>query len=1211
MLLALDRSRIGSGVSDLGLTIRIRRVLVILIAAAVLLGSGAAPVFADGPLRAIATALPESIKKVPSPRVMGDRFEYWADDPIGQFVAIGAPAGQPAKGSQLRITLRPEDAAGERAAPIASIAIPELVASSFSIDMAQLAVGRYVVEAILEPGPGAPVAKGADFHFAKTDRRTPPIAFPADGVPLDLEPQSHLADTVWPVRCGVPLPLGTVTDTSRLVVLEDGQRILAQITERATWHAGGSVKWIHVDFLGRYRNGKPARYRLALLPATPPALKTPLKCQQTEGQITVDTGAVRFVVDRRRFKGVETAWVAPKQDGRYDLDHPIVSGSGGPYVVDGRLIRFDAANDQNVRVEIEEQGPQRVTIVASGWYVNPEGRVEPISMFKTRITAFAGQPLVRVSHHTIITFDTRMQRLADVGFEIGVPGATRYRWGYDGEAHSGDLPPAPQAVGLHQYRYDHLRVLGVTEKSATGKTSDGWFSALGPEFADPAVHVLLRDVWQKFPKEVELSRGGVALHFWPKHGVRAFQLQDELARANIYKFWCFHQNSLLDLNLPSDYYDRLSNQYRDETFECRPEHALNGNGQGLAIGNEFALLFRPTAAAKSVPAEAAMFQEDPTALCDPRWNAATGAMGKIAAADHEHFGELEQAMEQGFLSYSRSVERGREYGMWNYADTHTIWHVAENRADLHRVWQNSHYHEVGTSWLMTFRTASSALLRWARKCTDHYMNVDTINYARHDQPLKGHLTAGCMYHCKSLTHWGSEAYGMFRRDGHGDLWGHWVDPDAFLWSWYIDGNARAKDVYDMWAEGIRTYGLPLAGTRREVNTSLAIALTYYQSSWDPAVLPFIIEMGHGLRWLEPLEKQNPGPLWHPLWINRYYAQTRDPDYPEFVLKYARMPQMGNTWTLALAALAFDLSGDVTYLTQHRARLNQFSKLFYRAKNDPYDWYGVGPGPLGSDWAFMSWPTIAAALPEAAITSLDRSPDEVEGQLPLALADPKNPKSPPSALVLALKSEDRPFDLNLEAVSLGGDLVETNVRVIAPSGKLVHEIRIPRTGASTYRSTENLPADGEIGMYRVEIRCREAAVTMPLTNLEAEASLWPKNQVVRGQWLAGDLLLTEGSSPIELKIEATNDVAPLNYRLTAADGKVVAAGSLFKSRDHSEARVMLDPARHPMPWRLEVVGRSALSWRGQGTIIWGQTPDGLDRILSGLERFPRPGDPNRK
>jgi len=33
--------------------------------------------------------------------------------------------------------------------------------------------------------------------------------------------------------------------------------------------------------------------------------------------------------------------------------------------------------------------------------------------------------------------------------------------------------------------------------------------------------------------------------------------------------------------------------------------------------------------------------------------------------------------------------------MWNYADTHTYWSVEENRAKLHRVWHNSHYHEMG------------------------------------------------------------------------------------------------------------------------------------------------------------------------------------------------------------------------------------------------------------------------------------------------------------------------------------------------------------------------------------------------------------------------------------------------------------------------------------------------------------------------------------
>ncbi len=101
-------------------------------------------------------------------------------------------------------------------------------------------------------------------------------------------------------------------------------------------------------------------------------------------------------------------------------------------------------------------------------------------MFKTRITAFAGQPLVRVSHHTIITYDTRMERLADAGFNISMPGTARYGWGYDGHAYGGKLPAGSEAVGLHQFRYDHLRMLGLGDKAPTGKTSDGWFRLWGP-----------------------------------------------------------------------------------------------------------------------------------------------------------------------------------------------------------------------------------------------------------------------------------------------------------------------------------------------------------------------------------------------------------------------------------------------------------------------------------------------------------------------------------------------------------------------------------------------------------------------------------------------------------------------------------------------------------------------------------------------------------
>ena len=228
-----------------------------------------------------------------------------------------------------------------------------------------------------------------------------------------------------------------------------------------------------------------------------------------------------------------------------------------------------------------------------------------------------------------------------------------------------------------------------------------------------------------------------------------------------------------------------------------------------------------------------------------------------------------------------------------------------------------------------------------------------------------------------------------------------------------------------------------------------------------------------------------------------------------------------------------------------------------------------------------------------------------------MSEPTGFGAAPGALVLALKSEDRPFEFRFNAESMEGDLNETSVQIIAPSGKLVKKIPIPRDGRSTRRDSETLPADGEVGLYRIEYRSREASIHMPVTDLEAEAAVWPKNEAVRAKWFAGELFLSESKEPIELTISSISDKTAVNYQIADAKGHSVAAGSLFKARDKTDARVTLDPARHPLPWRIEVVGHASLAWRGQGVIIWGQTPEGLRRMLAALEKYPRPGDPHHK
>lgn len=1137
-------------------------------------------------------AIEAKVYKALNTVLQGDRLEYWNDDRNGQFFLL-LPRRTGDTPASITIALE-----GEGGKKIASLATPPLATNrlSFLISTSGLAPGKYTVSASC-----AGDAAVAEYGFVRSNKSYPAVAIPADGIPIALEDQSFVPNMTWPIKTGVPLPQGALNDVSRLALFEDGKPIPAGVRQIATWGPGGSARWIHLDFLGKYAQGKPAQYRLKVLPQAAPAMTSPLHVDQTDERITVDTGAIRFIVNRKQFRGVDQAWLDPSGTGKYDEAKPVVQGSQGPFLVDGRLIRFEAALDKNAQVAVEQQTPVSVTILAKGWYASEEGRVPPLCQFVTRIHAYAGQPLVRISHHTIITYDTRPGRLAQLGFHIGVPGAEMLRLGADGATREAALPAAPATAFLHQDRYDHFRLVGLGKDAIEGKQSDGWFSLQNSGGA--AVSLMLRDIWQKFPKEVETDRAGMTVNFWPRHGRRAFAAEDELKIENIYKWWCFHQGALLNLDLPTAYYEALAGPYAEETMEARPEHALNGNGQGLAIGNEFALDFAPAGQAAGVPKLAALYQYDPTALSTPEWNGATLALGKMAAQDNKNFPAMEQAIHEGYLSWMKNFERGQEYGMWNYCDSHTYWDVERNRANLHRVWHNSHYHEMGMTWLNYFRTASPRLLRWARPSTDHFMNVGTCNYSERD--ANGRRTfmfheAGAQYHCKGLTPWGAEAYGMVRRDDHAGVSGHWIDPDAFLWDWYLTGNERAKDVYDMWAAAYSS-GPMYVGVRRETNTTLAYMLSLYEHNHDATLLPAIRTTALSLRTREPLENQNPGPLWHSLWINRYYDQMRDPEYVPFILKYARMPGLGNTWTTALAALAYELSGDKTYLAQHLDAVANFPRKMFHAPGNDYDWSCVGPGPLGSNWgAYFNWGHFLYALHQAGITSAPQA-TTAHGGYPVRPSPFSALTLPASFTVYALKAKGVPltvhyaFDTNHPASS----------QLFDPAGEDVHTYT--RIDASIGKpAPETIAADAAAGLYELQVRVHWMVAPLHQTDASVEAAVVPTDDYMQFYSTRCYVQPQDGAQAYDVTVRSTADASPTDFIVQDATGQTIAKGNLFKPvKGFDSASFKLDPARHKLPWVVDVMGNGVSTWSFKSAakvpLLVAASPESLKVIGSELNK----------
>lgn len=1166
-------------------------------------------------------------------RVLGDRFEYWNDDAVGQFHIVVPLPPQPAaegqapppaqelslSGYRLRVRLL-GDGAGAIAEQV--LAAPQTPKAHVQVAVGTLKPGAYALEATLEDAAGAATGEPVSFAFNRVDKQQQVATFPAEGLPILLEDQSHDPEASWPVTAAIPLPLNAVTDVARLAVFHNNKPVPSQAVAAAHWSPGGSVQWAHVSFVATYVQGKASGYRLQLLSDAIAPVKPSLRIEQDAKTITVDTGAIRFNVRRQGFNGIDRAWFDPSGQSRYDTQRPVIdsaiSGQSSPYLIDGRLVRFETRYDKDVSVELENAGPAQVTIVARGWYVRDAKQSESLCQFVTRITAAAGQPTLRISHHVILTYDTRTTRLADVGFPIPVVDAGKFAIGFDGRTQHGDLPVIPReikarrdgtrhipSVYLVQERWDALRLVGVGTEPIVGGKSDGWFT-ITPTNGDghsAAVAIVLRDIWQKFPKEVQLSRQAATVHLWPAHGREVFSTTEELAPQNIHKFWSFHQGAMLDLNLPNRYYEAL-NANPETWIECWPQNALNGNGQGLAMSAEFEVSCAPVddMDADRVSRRAALVQFSPAAMASPTWNAVTNAAGAIAAEDPA-FADTDAAFLQGMLSYSRSVERGQAYGMWIWPDTHNKWNIPEKRPNLHRPWQNSHYHQAGSVWLMWLRSGSPDMLRWARTSNDHYRNVSTVNYGKVITDAAGrgrwefmsHIP-GAMYHCKAPTPWGGSDYGMVRNNDHAALAAHWTSPDAHLWAWLMSAEPRARDLYHLWHQSVRQSGTMIKGVRREANTTLALLITAYQYTHDIDLLPAIHGLGRSLRTNEPLSQQMPGPFWHPLWMNRYYEQTRDPQYVPFILEHAGRTALADTWLLGLSALAYEITGDKAYLTQHFNRIEALPMTMLHAPGDVYDWYGMGPGPLGFRWGEMTWGHFLRQLQRAGVKSIQPT-GVTHGAYPCASV--RNIASAlPGIVILAHEESDRDIKMTLPLRNPHPAIIT----VLGPRNTRVFNFDMKSSQVNRSDTRQQLPADGATGVYRIEARSHDVSMPMPMTDLPHEAALLDDGRGYLLNRLDGWLAPVSASGVCELIFTSQHDDDVVNVRVMNQKGAVIGQASLLRSLGRTTTSVTLDPSQPDQrpPWRIRLLGPGSMVARGGGPMLLATTPEALAAIGSSIK-----------
>jgi hypothetical protein len=958
--------------------------------------------------------------------VIADRVEYLADDLNAQFLVSFLGVVKPEGDETQRIQLRLTDATGRELAgktvwPVKSPKLPVIVPVS------ELKPGKYTLAATLQD-KDANTLKEAAASFTLSSRVEPRVAFPKEGVAINVHAQGHVPDGVWPISTGAPMAPGAMRDVSGLVLLENGRPVPAQFTTRGTWGPKGYVKWVGVDFLARYDKGTPRQYRLAQgAPVTPPR---PVRVEETPEAITVDTGALKFTVSRK-FAGIEQAWLDRNGDGTYGGEELVVSGKGGAFIVDNQGVRYDAAMNRDAVVAVEEAGPMRVTISAKGSYADAQGK--ELCLFVVRISAYAGQPFVQVSHRMVNTIPDTFDatRIADCGFEVAPNGAVKqWRFGFDGAERAG----AGGSVYLHQDRDDHLRVMRGEETLAEGRRSDGWCTA---QTAQGAVSFILRDMWQKFPKEFEFDlagdgRGRMTTHFWPKHGRKAFAEAEELERNQIYKVRWAHQGKTLELRIPPNYHAALAEIHKTAPWAHDGEFIVvnakgetkmqAADGQGTVIGNDLYLWFHGGApAAQEMKALAALVQQAPHALSDPAWNAATRVYGPIAPRDPVKYPEFERLLDTAYVFYRRAIlDGGGDYGMWIFGAVHGDWQPAAGGPSLRRTWQMCHYQNIFQAWLLYLRSGTPDAWEWARIHSNQHLDVGVCNYrkyppGKHSYSHIGEM-GGDMYHCKGFMPWA----------GNSSTQGHWIDIANYFARYYLTGDRRGPDMAAHWMNSISKMGFPAANNvpatadgiqsyaklveaekflkanpglkpaeypqwireerakpgnfnPREVLVPLGEMTQYYQATWDPQALLYLGNLAEYLN-LPFKDTQSPGLAdFGKHWHEWYYAFARDPRVVRRIAEYMAEGSTpdGPAMSQSFAAFLYHATGETKYLKPAVEFTCETAMNIYSCPGDRYDGYSIASSNPGA----MVLGRMPYLMHAAAAAGVPCAPQQGETTLP--------------------------------------------------------------------------------------------------------------------------------------------------------------------------------------------------------------------------------------
>lgn len=195
-----------------------------------------------------------------------------------------------------------------------------------------------------------------------------------------------------PVTVGVPLPDGTgITDTSRLSV---SGASAAQFRVLGRWPSG-DVKWVLVDTLADVLAG--GQNTALVLTTGAGDFGGEKLAVDTGATITVNTGAAEFTIRKAGFNVLDKVVVGGKTLVASGTSHGLVVNGPAPGMTTCPPCAtvYSSVNDPASTAEIEENGPVRTVVKATGYHKDAAGNA--YMAFTVRLHFYRNQTRVKVN----------------------------------------------------------------------------------------------------------------------------------------------------------------------------------------------------------------------------------------------------------------------------------------------------------------------------------------------------------------------------------------------------------------------------------------------------------------------------------------------------------------------------------------------------------------------------------------------------------------------------------------------------------------------------------------------------------------------------------------------------------------------------------------------------------------------------------------------